>query len=103
MSVFKKNARALITGGASGIGLAAAEFCIKNGMSVSIVDFNKDTLQLAEKTLQGDVKFIQADVGSAEDWKRVKESVGEVDFLMLNAGVGGQGTWGDEAYFQKVI
>jgi hypothetical protein len=32
----------------------------------------------------------------------LREQVGDVDFLMLNAGVGGKGTWGDEEYFDKV-
>ncbi|CAI6331873.1 unnamed protein product [Periconia digitata] len=103
MSVFRKGARALITGGASGIGLAVAELCVKSDMSVSIVDFNQETLSLAEKTLKGDVKFIKADVSSVEDWKKISEEVKEVDFLMLNAGVGGQGTWGDGTYFQKIL
>ena len=102
MPVFQKGAKALITGGASGIGLAVAETCLENGMSVSIVDFNKESLELAEKNLKGDVKFLQADVSKEHDWKNIKESVKDVDFLMLNAGVGAPGTWGDEEYFQKV-
>jgi short-subunit dehydrogenase len=48
------------------------------------------------------VKCIKVDVGERSDWKKLKETVGDVDFLMLNAGVGGQGTWGDEDYFDKV-
>jgi NADP-dependent 3-hydroxy acid dehydrogenase YdfG len=102
MSVFQKGARALITGGASGIGLAVAELCVKSGMSVNIVDFNKETLDLAKKNLTGDVQYHQADVSKEQDWKNIKESVKDVDFLMLNAGIGAQGTWGDADYFQKV-
>ncbi|KAF1953701.1 NAD(P)-binding protein [Byssothecium circinans] len=103
MSVFQKGAKALVTGGASGIGLAVAELCIKSGMSVSIVDFNKETLGLAEKNLKGDVKFLQADVSKEQDWKHIRDSVKDVDFLMLNAGVGGQGSWGDGDYFQRIL
>lgn len=102
MSVFQSGSKALITGGASGIGLAVAELCLKSGMHVSIVDFNKETLDLAQKNLKGDLQFHQADVGKEDDWKTVKEKVGEVDFLMLNAGIGGTGTWGDADYFSKV-
>ena len=101
MSVFRSGSRALITGGASGIGLAVAELCLEHGMQVSIVDFNQETLGLAEKNLKGDVQFLQGDVGKEEDWKSIKEKVGDVDFLMLNAGVGGQGSWGDADYFSK--
>jgi NAD(P)-dependent dehydrogenase (short-subunit alcohol dehydrogenase family) len=102
MSVFQSGSRALITGGASGIGLAVVEICLKHGMSVSIVDFNKETLDLAQKNLKGDVQILQADVSKEDDWRSVKEKVGDVDFLMLNAGVSGQGTWGDMDYFHKV-
>lgn len=104
MSVFRAGARALITGGASGIGLAVAELCLGRGMRVAVVDFNEQTLDLAKKNLsaKGEVQCVKADVGKEEDWKRVREEMGDVDFLMLNAGVGGRGSWGDEEYFQKV-
>jgi NADP-dependent 3-hydroxy acid dehydrogenase YdfG len=101
-SIFRPSARALITGGASGIGYAIAELCLKHSMKVTIADFNQETLDLAQKTLKGDVKCIKTDVGERSDWEKLKQEVGEVDFLMLNAGVGGQGTWGDEDYFDKV-
>lgn len=89
MPAFQSGSKALITSGTSGIGLAVAELCLKHGMRVSIVDFNKETLRLAEKSLKGDVRCLQADVGNEDDWEAVKERVGEVDFLMMNAGVGG--------------
>lgn len=103
MSVFKSGSRALITGGASGIGLAVAQLCLKHGMRVAVVDFNKDTLDLAKSNLKGDVQFLQADVSQEHEWKGIKEKVGEVDFLMLNAGIGARGTWGDSEYFQKIL
>jgi short-subunit dehydrogenase len=102
-SVFRPSAHALITGGASGIGYAVAELCLKHSMRVTIVDFNQETLDLVAKNLKGDIKCLKADVGDRGDWKKVREQVGDVDFLMLNAGVGGKGTWGDEEYFDKVL
>lgn len=101
-SIFRPSAHALITGGASGIGLAVAELCLKHSMKVTIADFNQETLDLAQKNLKGDVSCVKADVGEKNDWKELKESVGDVDFLMLNAGVGGSGTWGEEEYFERV-
>lgn len=102
MSVFRSGSKALITGGASGIGLAVAQSCLKHGMRVSIVDFNQETLDLARSSLEGEVECLQADVSQEKEWEGVKKKVGDVDFLMLNAGVMARGTWGDAEYFQKV-
>lgn len=102
MSVFRSGSKALISGGASGIGLAVAQLCLKHGMRVSIVDFNEETLELAKKSLKGDVQCLHADVSQEQEWKSLKEKVGDVDFLLLNAGIGARGTWGDSEYFQKV-
>jgi NADP-dependent 3-hydroxy acid dehydrogenase YdfG len=88
-SVFRPSARALITGGSSGIGLSVAQLCLKHSMKVTIADFNQETLDLAKKNLKGDVTCVKTDVG-------------DVDFLMLNAGVGGAGEWGDGEYFDRV-
>ena len=62
MSVFRSGSKALITGGASGIGLAVAQSCLKHGMRVSIVDFNQETLDLAKSNLKGEVECLRADV-----------------------------------------
>lgn len=102
MSVFTSGTKALITGGASGIGLAVAQLCLERGMRVAVVDFNKETLDLAKSNLKGDVQYLQADVSQEQEWKGIKDKVGDVDFLMLNAGIGAKGTWGDSDYFQKV-
>ncbi|KAH7397171.1 hypothetical protein BKA66DRAFT_566307 [Pyrenochaeta sp. MPI-SDFR-AT-0127] len=103
MSVFRPSARALITGGASGVGYAVAQLCLKHSMKVTIADFNQTTLDLAQKNLKGDVQCVKADVGDREEWKRLKEKVGDVDFLMLNAGVMVKGTWGDSEYVDKIF
>ena len=104
MSVFRPSAQALITGGASGVGYAVARLCLAHSMRVSIVDFNQSSLDIVRKNLSGDVKCIQADVSSRSDWASIRQQVGtDVDFLMLNAGIGGKGTWGDEDYFDKIL
>jgi NAD(P)-dependent dehydrogenase (short-subunit alcohol dehydrogenase family) len=103
MAVFRPSAHALITGGASGVGYAVAQLCLKHSMRVTVADFNQETLDLASKTLKGDVTCLKTDVGSREDWKRIRKEVGDVDFLMLNAGVMRKGTWGDEEYFDKIL
>ena len=76
MSVFRNGATALITGGASGIGYAVAELCLRHGMRVAIADFNNEILELAKKNL-GNVETFHADVSQQEQWKKqskVKDS-----------------------------
>ncbi|KAI4638666.1 putative secondary metabolism biosynthetic enzyme [Alternaria ventricosa] len=114
MSVFRPSAHALITGGASGVGYAVAQLCLKHSMRVSIVDSSQSSLDHARKSLflsssspssiSNSVTFIQADVSSRSDWASIRQQAGlDVDFLMLNAGIGGKGTWGDEDYFDKIL
>jgi len=104
--VFRSGARALITGGASGIGLAVARLCHGHGMKIIIVDNNERNLTEVEKSLSG-VKVASGDVSKIETWqslkKRVEEEWGGVDFLMLNAGIGGKGSWEDLEYFHKIL
>lgn len=108
VSVFTANNIALITGGASGIGLAVAQLCRKHAMKVAIADNNAEYLAKAKEILAGgdEVETYQLDVSEIEQWKELKDKVqkklGTVDFLMLNAGIGLKGTWGDTDYFQKV-
>lgn len=106
-SVFKPNNTALITGGASGIGLAVAKLCRKHGMKVVLVDNNAENLSKAKETLGGtDVETYELDVSKAEQWDQLRDAVtkqfGRIDFLMLNAGTSAKGSWGDSEYFNKV-
>jgi len=109
-SVFAKNNTALITGGASGVGLAVATLCRKHGMKLAIVDNNSDYLAKAKESLgekgSDDVETYQIDVSQIDQWKSLKEKVQQkfktVDFLMLNAGIGLKGEWEDADYFKKV-
>ena len=80
---------AVITGGASGIGLATARLLVEEGARVLVVDRNDDAGVAAARELDG--HFVQADVGSPADWERVAreatEQLGGVDAAFLNAGV----------------
>jgi len=108
--VFRPSGTALITGGASGIGLAVGRRCASHGMKVVIVDVNAENLSKAVASLkessENDVESYQVDVSKIEEWKELKGKVekrfGGVDFLMLNAGIGLSGGWEDVNYFQKV-
>ncbi|MCJ1473702.1 hypothetical protein MMC13_002353 [Lambiella insularis] len=109
--VFRSGATALITGGASGIGLAVARLCSKHGMKLALVDNNAQSLSKAKASLtesaEQDVETYDMDVSKIEEWADVREEVekrfGGVDLLMLNAGVEAKGGWEDVQYFHKIL
>ncbi|KAL3421041.1 short chain dehydrogenase reductase [Phlyctema vagabunda] len=74
--VFAKGNLALITGGASGIGLALARRCIDYGMKVLVLDNNGSNLAAAKSSLGGSsVETIEMDVSQIADWSKVREVV----------------------------
>lgn len=83
---------AVITGGASGIGLATARKLLSEGAKVVLADWNEDVSDIA-KTLNNDVLGIRCDVSSDTDVQKcvneVIEKFGHIDFLVANAGIGG--------------
>jgi NAD(P)-dependent dehydrogenase (short-subunit alcohol dehydrogenase family) len=91
---------AVITGAASGIGLAAARRFASLGMKVVMADLESVKLEDAAgevvalaKGGASDVCVVPVDVGRLEDVKRLKaeafEAFGEVGVLLNNAGIGG--------------
>jgi len=89
---------AVITGGASGIGLAAAKRLAAEGMQIVIADANQDGLKDAKAELEPigvRVETEHLDVGSFEAVRNLEErarELGSVTVLMNNAGVGGGGS-----------
>jgi len=106
-SIFKAGNGALITGGASGIGLAIAKKCHSYGMRVALVDVNKDHLDIAKASLGERTSTYLVDVSKLEEWSKLKTNVekdfGRIDLLVLNAGVSDKGSWTDVAYYQKIL
>lgn len=104
-SVFKAGNTAVITGGASGIGLALAKRCLSAGMKVLVADYNDEALSATPK----EISTIKADVSSLNDWAKVKSKIetelgGKINLLALNAGrsVNSAG-WGDITAFYQTL
>jgi len=82
---------AVVTGGNSGIGLAAAKRLQEEGARVAIAGRSKKTLDEAVKTIGNGVLAVQADVAKLTDvdklYAEVSKKLGKIDVLFVNAGV----------------
>jgi NAD(P)-dependent dehydrogenase (short-subunit alcohol dehydrogenase family) len=82
---------AVVTGGNSGIGLAAAKRLQEEGARVAIAGRSKKTLDEAAKAIGNGVLAVQADVTKLADidklYAEVSKKFGKIDVLFVNAGV----------------
>ena len=98
----------LITGGSSGIGLAAARAFAAEGAALVLVGRGAEALAAARAEL-GDVLTITADVGRVADVERVVAEVerrhGGLDVLFANAGLSECPplTETDDAFFDRLM
>ena len=83
----------IVTGGASGIGLATAERLVAEGARVALVDIDGEAAERAAAELGGESIGLRADVSSEEDvlgyFAAAIEHFGRVDALHNNAGIEG--------------
>lgn len=90
-----KARRAVITGGARGMGFAFAKRFLESGASVSLWDVNEETLQRAKTALEplGKVTVHRVDVsdyaGVEATAASVAEELGGIDLLVNAAGIAG--------------
>src|SRR6201991_3050753 len=104
---------AVITGGASGIGLAAAKHFAASGMKVCVADVGEDRLASAKKDLAAiapgaNVMTMTTDVSKVEEVSKLEAAVrtrfGGTDLLMNNAGIQpGSSMFGPEANWQRIL
>src|SRR6204780_1065265 len=81
---------AVITGGATGIGLAASKLFVKEGAYVFITGRRQKELDDAVKAIGSNVTGVQGDIAKLTDLDRLYETVatkGRIDVVFANAGV----------------
>jgi NADP-dependent 3-hydroxy acid dehydrogenase YdfG len=98
---------AVVTGGASGIGFAIAEWCVLAGVKVVLADIDEGPLGKAGdelKAMGGTVLCVRTDVSKRDSVESLArqafDAFGNVHLLFNNAGVAGGGapweaTWND--------
>lgn len=112
--VLKSGNVAVVTGAASGIGLAAARAFARVGMSVVLADVSEDRLEDARILVETDasggapVLAITTDVSSLASLEGLQETVlarlGNVHLLMNNAGIQpGSSLFGAQAEWERVL
>jgi hypothetical protein len=105
----------VVTGGAAGIGLAAAKRFAALSLQVCIADLGQDRLARAAEAIasvaprgSADVMTVETDVSRVEDVRRleaaVRERFGGTDILMNNAGIQpGSGVFGPAENWRRVL
>lgn len=82
---------AIVTGGATGIGLAIAQRFVAEGAHVFITGRRQAELDKAEKLIGRNVTAVPGDVSKLEDLNRIYETIarekGHLDVVVANAGV----------------
>lgn len=82
----------VITGGSSGLGLAAARYLVQQGARVMVTGRNQETLDDAARSLGDRGITVASDAGSLTAIDalatRVRADFGTIDALIVNAGIG---------------
>ena len=97
---------ALIVGGTTGIGFAAARLMIDEGARVAVCGQEAERLREASAALGAQAKAFRADLRNVPEIRDLAEEVGRwtdrLDILFLNAGISRPGEFNgvDEAFFE---
>lgn len=89
-----KDQVAIITGAASGLGLAIALKLSAEGVRLALLDKNKDALNNIKDQFMSDVDLYSVDITKENDVKEMVEKIGDrfgqVDILVNSAGIAGK-------------
>lgn len=84
---------AVVTGGASGIGLATVELLLAKDYFIYVADIDEEKGALCESKFGESVEFVRLDVSSESDFDRLGDRIskeqGRLDAFINNAGVTG--------------
>jgi NAD(P)-dependent dehydrogenase (short-subunit alcohol dehydrogenase family) len=100
---------ALVTGGSAGIGQGIAARFVAEGAQVFITGRNRARLDKAVEEIGDSVHALQGDASNLSDidriYQTVREKVGRIDVLVVNAGFYELGTFGEisEEHFDKTF
>ena len=86
-----KDSVAIITGGASGIGLAVAKYWVQHGGKVVLGDVAEEALGRVEREIEGEVAAVTCNVTQEEDCARLADTAiqkfGKINFVAPFAGI----------------
>lgn len=93
-----KGKSAVVTGGASGLGLGIARALAANGAKVAVIDRNPDAVASTVSELGGEASGVVADITEVQSISRALDEIdaarGGIDILFANAGIGGEPGFG---------
>jgi 3-oxoacyl-[acyl-carrier protein] reductase len=86
-----KDSVAVITGGASGIGLAVAKYWVQHGGKVVLGDVAEEALAKVEREIEGEVAAVTCNVTQEQDCARLADTAiqkfGKINFVAPFAGI----------------
>src|SRR5690625_55132 len=88
-----KNKKIVIIGGSSGIGLESAKLAVEQGAEVVIAGRTEEKLQKAKAEIDSKITTYSLDFTQEENVKNFFDEIGELDSLVVTAGIATYGNF----------